>query len=62
MKKVSIVIVLLLFVVAFLGTVGFLYNKSQEPPVIYETDEPFIADIVRKAIKSARASWSRRSD
>lgn len=50
MKKISIVIVLLLFVVAFLGTVGFLYNKSQEPPVIYETDEPFIADIVRKTV------------
>ena len=50
MKKVSIVIVLLLFVAAFLGTVGFLYNKSQEPPVLYETDEPFIAEIVRNTV------------
>ncbi len=50
MKKITIVIVLLLFVAAFLGTVGFLYNKSQEPPVIFETDQPFITDIVRKTV------------
>ena len=50
MKKISIVIVLLFFVVAFLGTVGFLYNKSQEPPVIYELDQPFVTDIVRKTV------------
>ena len=50
MKKISIVIVLLLFVAAFLGTIGFLYNKSQEPPVIFETDQPFFTDIVRKTV------------
>lgn len=50
MKKISIVIVLLLFVAAFLGTVVFLYSKSQEPPVIFEIDQPFIADIVRKTV------------
>lgn len=50
MKKISIVIVLLLFVAAFLGTVGFLYNKSQEPPVIFETDQPFFTSIVRKTV------------
>ena len=50
MKKISIVIVLLLFVAAFLGTVGFLYNKSQQPPVVFETDQPFVADIVRKTV------------
>jgi len=50
MKKFLIVFVLLVFVVIFLGTVVFLYNKSQEPPVVYETDQPFIADIVRKTV------------
>ena len=50
MKKISIVIVLLLFVAAFLGTVAFLYNKSQEPPVVFETDQPFVTDIVRKTV------------
>jgi HlyD family secretion protein len=50
MKKFLIVFVLLVFVVIFFGTVVFLYNKSQEPPVIYETDQPFMADIVRKTV------------
>lgn len=50
MKKVFIVIVLLFFVAIFLGTVGFLYNKSQEPPVVFETEQPFVTDIVRKTV------------
>ncbi len=50
MKKFFIVAVLLLFVAAFFGTVSFLYAKSQEPPVIYETDQPFVSDIVRKTV------------
>lgn len=50
MKKVFIVIVLLFFLAAFVGTVLFLYGKSQEPPVVYETDEPFVTDIVRKTV------------
>ena len=50
MKKFFVVLTLLLFAAAFLGTVLFLYSKSQEPPEIFETDEPFIADIVRKTV------------
>ncbi len=50
MKKFFIVLTLLLFFAAFIGTVLFLYGKSQEPPVIFETDEPFITDIVRKTV------------
>jgi HlyD family secretion protein len=50
MKKFFIVLTLLFFLAAFVGTVLFLYGKSQEPPVIFETDEPFIADIVRKTV------------
>jgi len=50
MKKVFVVVVLLFFVAIFLGTVGFLYDKSQEPPVVFETDQPFVTDIVRKTV------------
>ena len=50
MKKVFIVVVLLFFVAIFLGTVGFLYSKSQEPPVLFETEQPFVTDIVRKTV------------
>jgi HlyD family secretion protein len=50
MKKVVVTLILLLFLAAFVGTVLFLYGKSQQPPVVYETDEPFITDIVRKTV------------
>ena len=50
MKKIFVVAILLLFVTAFLGTVMFLYAKSQEPPVVFETDQPFVTDIVRKTV------------
>ncbi len=50
MKRIFIVLVFVLFIAAFLGTVAFLYNKSQEPPVVYETTEPFRADIVKKTV------------
>jgi HlyD family secretion protein len=50
MKKFLIVVVLLFFAAVFVGTVGFLYNKSQEPPVVFETDQTFVADIVRKTV------------
>jgi HlyD family secretion protein len=50
MKKFFVASTLLVFLAAFIGTVLFLYDKSQEPPVIFETDEPFITDIVRKTV------------
>ena len=50
MKKFFVVLTLLVFLAVFLGTVLFLYGKSQEPPQIFETDEPFIANIVRKTV------------
>lgn len=34
----------------FVGTGYFLYQKSEEPPVVYETDKPFRTDIVKKTI------------
>ncbi len=50
MKKIFVVLTLLLFLAAFAGTVLFLYGKSQEPPVIYDTEQPFVTDIVRKTV------------
>ncbi len=50
MRRMMIVDFLLLIVGAFLGTVGFLYDKSQAPPVAYETVQPFQTDIVRKTV------------
>ena len=40
----------LLIVVVFGGTLVFLYQKSQEKPVIYQTRSPFVTDIIRKTV------------
>jgi HlyD family secretion protein len=37
-------------VVSFVGTGYFLYRKSQEPPVIFETDTPFFSDLQKKTV------------
>jgi HlyD family secretion protein len=50
MKRFFIVLVFTLFIAAFLGTVAFLYKKSQEQPVVFETTQSFRADIVKKTV------------
>lgn len=50
MKKVISIGVLVLLLALFVWTTWFLYQKSQEPPVVYQTDEPFITDIVNKTV------------
>ena len=36
----------------FVGTTGYLYSKSQEPPVIFETESPVIGDIQNITVAS----------
>ena len=50
MKKVLIILAVILTVGSFVGTGYYLYQKSEEPPVIYETNSPFITDIERKTV------------
>jgi HlyD family secretion protein len=50
MKRIAISLVLLGLLGLFVGTLLFLYQKSQESPVTYETDRPFVTDIVRKTV------------
>ena len=40
----------LLFLAVFAGTLYFLYEKSKEKPIVYQTEKPFITDIVSKAV------------
>jgi len=35
---------------SFLGTLGFLYEKSEAHPIAYKTASPFVTDIVKKAV------------
>lgn len=40
----------LLFLAIFAGTLYFLYEKSREKPIIYQTERPFTTNIVSKAV------------
>ncbi len=40
--------------VVFVGTAIFLYQKSQEKPVIYETTQAFITDITLKTVATGK--------
>ncbi|WP_323813477.1 efflux RND transporter periplasmic adaptor subunit [Cellvibrio sp. NN19] len=50
MKKFIGYVVLVLIAVVFIGTAVFLYNKSQEKPVTYTSDEVFKTTIVKKTV------------
>jgi HlyD family secretion protein len=50
MKKVLLTLIALVIAALFIGTAVFLYQKSQEKPVIYETTTAFTADIVKKTV------------
>ena len=50
MKLFLKILVLVLILIVFGGTLIFLYNKSREKPVIFETRSPFITNLVKKTV------------
>jgi HlyD family secretion protein len=54
MKKIFLALVGILILAMFVGTTVFLYRKSQEAPVIYQTATPFYTDIVRKTVATGK--------
>ncbi|MCG8418309.1 MAG: efflux RND transporter periplasmic adaptor subunit [Proteobacteria bacterium] len=50
MKRVIPLLIVLFVLGAFVGTLWFLYQKSQEKPVVFATQTPRIADIVKKTV------------
>ena len=50
MKKVLRIVVISIVVLIFVGTIGFLYKKSQDQPVVYNTKSPEITDIIKKTV------------
>ena len=50
MKKIITIVVVLILVASFIGTGVFLYSKSVESPVVYETDSLFVTNIVKKTV------------
>ena len=50
MRRVFIALAVIIGIGLFIGTIYFLYQKSEEPAVVYETDKPFKTDIIKKII------------
>ncbi len=50
MKKLLLALMGLGLIALFVGTTVFLYRKSQESPVVFETTQPFVTDIVHKTV------------
>lgn len=54
MKKLVLIFASLLIAALFIGTAVFLYKKSQEKPVIYQTEQASIRDIIRKTVATGK--------
>jgi HlyD family secretion protein len=52
MKKILYGFFGLLILALFIGTTGYLYQKSQKPPTIFETISPVIGDIQKVTVAS----------
>lgn len=50
MKKSVTIIILATIVIAFAGSMYYLYQKNSEDPVVYETELPSKQSIVKKAV------------
>jgi len=50
MKKFIMFGVLGLVALVFVGTIVFLYKKSQQPPVVYQVDQPIKTTIIKKTV------------
>lgn len=50
MKKFVWFAIVAFIAFVFIGTAIFLFNKSQEKPVVYETDAPFTTSIIKKTV------------
>lgn len=50
MKKFILFGVLALIAVIFVGTIVFLYKKSQQAPVVYQIDSPATTTIIKKTV------------
>lgn len=50
MKKVFRILGIVILIGAFGGTLFFLYNKSKKKPEVFETQNPFVSDVVKKTV------------
>lgn len=54
MKKFVTIGILVLIAVTFVGALYYLYQKNQEDPVVYETQEPTEQTIIKKTVATGK--------
>jgi HlyD family secretion protein len=54
MKKVFKIVIGILILVVFVGTIAYLYKKSQAKPVVFETTTAQINNIVKKTVATGK--------
>lgn len=54
MKKVLKIVIGVVILVIFVGTIAYLYKKSQAKPVIYETTTAQVNNIVKKTVATGK--------
>ena len=62
LKKILLVLVGLLLLATFAGTMWFLWSKSQEEPIVYTTNTPFVTTIVKKTVATGSVVPRREID
>ena len=50
MKRIVKIVLAVIVLIIFVWTIVFLYQKSQDKPVVYETKSPLITDIIKKTV------------
>ncbi|MGA9590396.1 MAG: biotin/lipoyl-binding protein, partial [Salegentibacter sp.] len=50
MKRVVTIVVLVLIAVTFVGSLYYLYQKNQEDPTVYQTEQATTQTIVKKTV------------
>ena len=50
MKKVLRILLIVIIVGSFGGTIFFLYTKSKKNPDVYETKTPFVSNVINKTV------------
>ncbi|MGK7397559.1 MAG: efflux RND transporter periplasmic adaptor subunit [Candidatus Cyclobacteriaceae bacterium M3_2C_046] len=50
MKKIFTFTIIIILVASFIGTGYFLYKKSEKPAEVYETEKPFVTNIIKKTV------------
>ncbi|WP_026914160.1 efflux RND transporter periplasmic adaptor subunit [Christiangramia portivictoriae] len=54
MKKFVTIGILVLIAVTFVGALYYLYQKSEEAPVVYQTEEPSEQTIIKKTVATGK--------